>query len=611
MKKQDFWYNYLKIEDFFNHNEQKQKFTDFCSENSAIYLSDITEDILEKYSFVPGIGPRRINDIKKELNKISNRIENQLNFSEILNCPLDKIIFNIKNIQNLTIGEFLTLSEEELKVKGFKRKELEKLFLTSLITLPLKETLTVVQSILSEEDLSLLIDRLQKGKTLEEIGHSRNISRERTRQIEIKLKQNISYILKSYNFNVALKIAADFKDEISSDEMYKLFGSNNSFLVNLLMKNEIFSRPFYIDFLDLFLFDKRERFFKIFYSLEFSTILTTANVNTIRTNFKSFSWITQEEIEKIITKLGYEKHGKYYAQNSGYKDILELYFVKLVKKPLRVDENSIRDIILDLNASLEYNLYVDEINKPEDNNANINLARRLEGLLSRVDGIIMTDSRTYIHISKIEYDKEAFIALKDKILSFNSSYIDSIAVYRHLEKELNSIGIFSEHVFYSLFKYHFSQELNLSTNGNSRVLTVGEQEFNRVEELEKFIASNNKVLEKSYIQEKLNYSNVSLNNAIDNSKNILSFDRSFIGLFSFVNIKKTEIEYFIDLIHQTEEEETLSIPTLISKIELNKKFKNFVKHNNINKYFIASLVRYFFPEYKGGCNILTRKQMKK
>ncbi|MBC2850019.1 hypothetical protein H5J22_00900 [Cetobacterium sp. 8H] len=610
MSTYNLWCNYLKIDRFIYADEKKSKFLNFCIEENAIYLSEINEELLSKYSKVPGVGPGRIADIKNDLSEIKERFSRQKTFKTIMDCRLDKIIFNIKHIEGITVGEFLNYNREEIEKLNLSNSELERIYEICTTTLPLKETLKKIKTTLSEEDIQLLIDRLDNNKTLEEIGTQRNISRERTRQIEIKLKQIIGNILKNTNLNVALKIESDFKDEISLEEMLELFGEEYHFLVSFLKRNEIFSRPFYIDFLDLFLFDKRERFFKIFYSLEFTNILTTENVKTIRSSFKNFKWITQVEIEKIISKLGYEKHGKYYVQNNGYKDILELYFVKLVSHPLRVDENTIKLIIQDINSKLDYNLYFEEIENINDSSA-VYLARRLEGLLSRIDGIIMTDSRTYIHINKIKYNVSEFLSLKDKILSFNDNYIDSIAVYKNLEKTLNNIGVYSDHVFYSLFKYHFAQELNLTTNGNSRVLTIGDQGFNRVEELEKFIESEGKILEKSYIQEKLNYSNVSLNNAIDNSNKIISFDRSYIGLITFVNITPVEIELFKNLVLNNDYDGSIIIPDLISKIKLNKGFKTFVKRNNINKYFIASLVRYHFPEYKGGCNLLSNKTIVK
>ncbi len=602
------WCNYLRIDRFIYPDEKKLKFLNFCEENNAIYLSEIDEELLSKYSKVPGVGPGRIADIKNDLSEIIERFSKQKTYKKIVDCHLDKIIFNIKHIEGITIGEFLSYTQDDIDSLNLSNNDLERIYEICTTTLPLEETLKKIKATLSSEDIQLLVDRLENNKTLEEIGSLRNISRERTRQIEIKLKQTIANVFKNTNLNIALKIEADFKDEISLNEMFHLFGKDYRFLVSFLKRNEIFSRPFYIDFLDLFLFDRRERFFKIFYSLEFTNILTTENVKTIRSSFKSFKWITQDEIEKIITKLGYEKHGKYYVQNSGYKDILELYFVKLVSHPLRVDENTIKLIIEDINSKLDYNLYAEEI-KNITENTTVYLARRLEGLLSRIDGIIMTDSRTYIHINKIKYNVEEFLNLKDTILSFNENYIDSIAVYKNLENILNNIGIYSDHVFYSLFKHHFAAELNLSTNGNSRVLTIGEQGFNRVEELEKFIEGEAKILEKSYIQEKLNYSNVSLNNAIDNSNKIISFDRSFIGLINFVNMNNSEIDLFKSMVIWNENDGNISIPELISKINLNKGFKNFIKKNEINKYFIASLVRYYFPEFKGGCNLLSKKNI--
>lgn len=607
MEKYNLWSKYLRIDKFIYSDEKKIKFLNFCNSKNIIYLSEINVELLSEYRKISGVGPGRIFDIQKDLLDIVTRFFKQKTFKKIMDCKISNIIFDIKNIENITIGEFLDFNNEEIKALNLSTKELERIYEICLTTLPFEETLKEISSSLSKDDIQLLTDRFENNKTLEEIGILRNISRERTRQIEIKLKQIISNIFLTTNLNVALKIESNFKDEISLAEMESLFGKKYSFLISFLKRNEVFSRPYYIDFLNLFLFDKRERFFKIFYSFEFTNILTTKNVEFMRESFKDFNWITQDEIEKIITKLGYEKHGKYYAQNNGYKDILELYFVKLVKKPLRVDENTIKDIVKDLNHRLDYNLYSEELQNSNEVSL-IYLARRLEGLLSRIEGIIMTDSRTYIYIDKIKYNVEDFIKLKDKILSINPNYIDSIVVYKLLEKELINIGIYSDYVFYSLFKYHFSQELDLTTNGNSRVLTLGDQDFNRVYELEKFIETEGKILEKNYIQENLNYSNVSLNNAIDNSSKIISFDRSSIGLISFVDMTNDEVELFKNLVSNNTRDYNIVIPELMSKIKLMKPFKKFIEKNQINKYLIASLVRYYFPEYKGGCNLLTKKQ---
>ncbi|MGL5412797.1 hypothetical protein [Cetobacterium sp.] len=373
-----------------------------------------------------------------------------------------------------------------------------------------------------------------------------------------------------------------------------------------MKRNEIFSRPYYIEFLEIFLYDKRESFFRIFYSLDLPEIVTEIEIQKVKFEFKKFSWVKDLEVQKIIEALGYKKHGKYYLRTNGYRNILEVFFIKEVNLPIRIDENSVVNLILDINKKLDYNLYLEDIKKDSEEDLN-NLARRLEGLLSRIEGIIMTDSRTYIHVSKIKYDKDKFIEIKNNILKSNPQYIDSIAIYKSLEEDLNKIGINTDYMFYSLFKYLFTDELNLNTNGNSRVLTIGKQGFNRVDELEKFIKIENKILEKNYIQDKLGYSIVSLNNAIDNSKKIISFDRSTIGLIEFINITKEEQNTLKKYIEKYDENGYISIPEFISKMRLDKKFKSFVRKNNINKYFIASYIRYLYPEYKGGCNLLTKR----
>lgn len=605
MKKTEQWCNYLKIDNFIK-DEKSNKFIEFCKKNSIKYISEIDDALLRKYENEDGIGPGRIKKIKDELNEIHRDLNTQESHKKIMNCKIGEILFISKELEDITVEEFLNFSEEKVNSLDISREVLERVYEVCATTLPIKKIIQKLNARLSKLDIDLLIERLEKNKTLEEIGMTRGISRERTRQIEIKVKNIISNIFTTYHLNVGLRIEADLKDEITLDEMNKLFGEKNKYLVSILKRNEIFSRPYYIEFLELFLFDKRERFFKVFYSLDFPDIITEGDVYEISKLFKNFKWIGNKEVDKIITKLGYEKHGEYYLLNNGYRDILELFFSKLVDSPIRIDENSVKGIIEDINSRLDYNLYSEDL-KSEDEETISNLARRLEGLLSRVDGIIMTDARTYIHVSKIDYDLKEFVNIKNKLITKETKYIDSIAIFKSMEQELKNIGIMTDHMFYSLFKYHFSYTLNLNTNGNSRVLTIGQQEFNRVDELEKFIKSEGKILEKSYIQDKLGYSTISLNNAIDNSNKIISFDRSYVGLVDFIIITKEELKSFKLMIEKYDDEGYISVPEFISKMRLDKRFKRFVRKNNINKYFIASYIRYLYPEYRGGSSILSKR----
>lgn len=599
------WCKYLKIDNSLN-DKKYLKFLEFCNRHEIKYISEIDDNLLRKYGNEDGVGPGRIKSIKHDLEEIYNDLRNQFNYKEIMKCKLKFLFYIPKELKDMNIEEFLRIDNEELENLKLPLYIKEKIYEVSLGMKPINEIIKRIESKFCAEDKDLLIQRLEHNKTLEEIGNIRGISRERTRQIEIKAKNIIYNLFKKYHLNFALKIQCNLKDEISLIEIEEIFGRENKYLVNFLKRNEIFSRPYYIEFLEIFLYDKRESFFRIFYSLDLPEIVTEIEIQKVKFEFKKFSWVKDLEVQKIIEALGYKKHGKYYLRTNGYRNILEVFFIKEVNLPIRIDENSVVNLILDINKKLDYNLYLEDIKKDSEEDLN-NLARRLEGLLSRIEGIIMTDSRTYIHVSKIKYDKDKFIEIKNNILKSNPQYIDSIAIYKSLEEDLNKIGINTDYMFYSLFKYLFTDELNLNTNGNSRVLTIGKQGFNRVDELEKFIKIENKILEKNYIQDKLGYSIVSLNNAIDNSKKIISFDRSTIGLIEFINITKEEQNTLKKYIEKYDENGYISIPEFISKMRLDKKFKSFVRKNNINKYFIASYIRYLYPEYKGGCNLLTKR----
>ncbi|MGX6592642.1 sigma factor-like helix-turn-helix DNA-binding protein [Cetobacterium ceti] len=600
-----FWCQYLKIESYMK-DKKYNKFLDFCYKNSVKYISEIDENLLRKYGNEDGVGPGRIKNIRLRLSEIFEDLENQKYYYKLINCKLKNLFYISKDFRELTIGDFLNFEEDEIKLLNISVSLLEKIYDVALNTKPIKEIIKRLEEQFTDDDIQLIIERMEQNKTLEEIGLKRGISRERTRQIEIKAKKIIENIFRMYHLNVALRIECDLKDEISLREVEEKFGKEKIYLVNFLKRNEIFSRPYYVEFLELFLYDKRESFFRIFYSLDLPEILTDLEVENLEKTFKRFKWIEIKEIYKIINVLGYKKHGKYFLRTNGYRNILEVFFIKEIDTPLRIDEYSIIEIINNINEKLDYNLYSEDLGELNSEGLN-NLARRLEGLLSRIEGIIMTDSRTYIHIDKIKYDILEFIKIKDEIIKLKPQYIDSIAIYKTLETRLKEIGIFTDFMFYSLFKYNFSDELNLNTNGNSRVLTIGKQIFNRVEELEKFIKNNGKILEKSFIQDKLGYSTISLNNAIDNSKKIISFDRSTIGLIDFIIITKDELICLKKDIEKYSEEGYISIPEFISKIRLDKKYKKFIRKNKINKYFIASYIRYLFPEYKGGCNLLSKK----
>lgn len=141
------------IEKVFNKNAY-QSFVNFCRKLGIIKIGEISNFLLEQYSNVPGVGTRKVDNVKDMLLKLSNgqidiykEKECSVDIPNIVNVPISKIFCEnkfssfvgfCKNNNIETIGE---ISEEELerysKTKGIgvKRVEIVRKNLSKYITI--------------------------------------------------------------------------------------------------------------------------------------------------------------------------------------------------------------------------------------------------------------------------------------------------------------------------------------------------------------------------------------------------------------------------------------------------------------------------------------------
>lgn len=245
-----------------------------------ISISSSSENFINKLKYAHSIldyelveniinGDSEIFRIIEMLHIYANRIDNEIKVNEYLkSIPKNRLDTNILIIlkyysENETILEYLknAINHNQQTLKEFfcKNSKLigeNKPILTDFIKwcqYNLKNEINYFfsQIINNDRDLQLLDLRI-KGKTLEEIGKTFNITRERVRQIENKVKQKFN-VWQNTN-RIIYKIILDMNQEelISPEDIVNYIGINGKRLV-FLLKEYNYEKFIYIDKLDTFI----------------------------------------------------------------------------------------------------------------------------------------------------------------------------------------------------------------------------------------------------------------------------------------------------------------------------------------------------------------------
>lgn len=564
-----FKYNYITLRDFIN-NKSLSKQLDL--NQFKTWFKENHENYIEKYN-----NYIKFNYLKLLLNSIPITNYN-VNF-QLLVEPNLIFINNIKTIKEL-VKEF----NYNIYLQNYKYyNNMEKLFLFLN-----KDISSIIFNIYSNFTLKMkrveVLKLRSEGKTLEEIGFKFGLTRERIRQIEVKLLKKYQILITKSNILNLIISVSNSNHVITCNEIKNIFGNDYMTFIYIIKRIEIKSFQ-YIEDLDLFDYSELNWYQDIydFYDELPSKIdknYLQSKINGFALNFNDDKEFYIEYSNILIFKL-YNKLGDVYSKNS----------LKYIDKYRHVVEKYFHDGIYiynedHMNKFIKY--YIKEFN---DTSIVKKSARSHQGIFSRFCCLV----------DKGKYDIEDKIPELDiEMLDLIERYINKIggvalysSIYNHFEDKLIKHNVKNKYILQGILKKQYGQKYFYYRDYLSK-----DEDSNYRNVIIEFANTYNSKFSLKDISRQFPYINKTIiENALSSCVNIINLNNktwvSKQNLFITEDVKSNLFSYLTKIISKNG---TLTSQVIYDNAIIN--FSKFLDVNKIdNKYGLFNIIKYIFSDY--------------
>ncbi|MDO4535651.1 MAG: sigma factor-like helix-turn-helix DNA-binding protein [Clostridium perfringens] len=246
---------YFKSIDFSNENQEivhvfwqdkYNRFKDFCKKNGVKYIGEIDNLLLQDFKNTKGVGEAKIENIVKILK--SHAVEDKKNdffdTGKLYDFVKDLSLVRVCRIFKVEcdVSDILIKDIEGKKIKDIsclKTENLEKLLKELNSLKSPKDILEDFKNSSSDRTKSILLLRYYENRTLQDIANNYGLTRERVRQIISIAINNLNSLMITENFISSIKIYGEAENYIDYNKFKKLLGEDNTYIINILVKEEI------------------------------------------------------------------------------------------------------------------------------------------------------------------------------------------------------------------------------------------------------------------------------------------------------------------------------------------------------------------------------------
>ena len=600
-------YDNLFIEDIFNDNIFKI-FVNYCSENNIKTISQLEdfdfneldklkgfgvgkkEKLINKYSEV--IGENCIKKIKKENTSnrvIENRVKDIYKNLDIavLECFTKisgKVIEQIKDGNIRTIDELYTaiirnnfsipkLGDAKIKYikEAFDNFEKEPVELVRLLIDEIKEN----------PDYEILIKRSIENKTLQQIGEEEGVSRERIRQREKKIVNNITALLK-----IIIGIVQNNESKLLRlEEILEVaqFTDEEKYCLKYVLINLDNSNYTYIEELDKFLINGDINEIKSKVSSISNGMPDIVSIkNELIYDLEEYSELnilSLDDVVKILVAKGYKKVNDYLVRGTVSKTKIYNF---IVKEFFREGITFSNDVDIDRFISI-----LNENFDIQDESVR-NIKAKIE------TSCVLCDRGSYIHQEWIYIDERLLDKIKEYIDNNDHETLYINQVFTEFESELNNVGIKNRYYLQGILKYYFSDKYNFTKD----TLYKGNIKHDRNYIFNKYIKEKGRAVTKEDIANDLKgWTPIMLTTAEDECKYVLKWDKGGFIHASLIKVEVEEIKQISDTLLMAFDEDKESITDNELFHILSLKFERFLDENNIDSSFkLFSVLEYLLSK---------------
>ncbi len=550
----------------------------------------------DKYSKLTPLNFFEIVGIKKDcLEEVNNQY--QLEHIHILNLPLNEIESLINN-------------------NNYTNEKLDVLIVFKNILWIIEHCLNSIENIediflcdLKEVELFIYKHRIIENKTLQEVGDEIGITRERTRQIEKKVKSIIQNIMVgSVNPGVQLYLTVIINEIIFLEDL--MFPDIvNKFLIE---DNQIIGFYEKLNIIYLKTSNNIEIIKEVDNNLSSLPLLINKNklIGMINSHPRLPLYVIDliiNNLNKILISYGYTLYGDLFVYKTVNGEQRIQYIVESFEDQM-IDLSNNEDIIL---FRKKYNFLFpgnsEYLNCDDDL-----LVRKMRGSIERSTQYIMTDASTFkiydYHLSPKQLINEIYEYL---IEHFDGNIVISYKkIYDVFEEKLIKDNI-TPYMMYYLLKYTFSEMFDFGKGNTMYIYVKGAEKITTEEIVYNKVAVSGGFLKKTSIANELGLELYTIDQAISNSKRL----KTIAGIAHVTDVKLEIIPQVLRVTIEKlsnkllDEFNFISIEKIFHELKFNEKIVSEMVKSNINEpRDLLIILKIMFPEIQGNTKFLYRKE---
>lgn len=600
------------IEDIFAERTYLH-FREFCKGHGKEIISDLDSKFLSQYSQQKGVGKAKFQKIMIALKSyaiddINKYLDKALVIKEEGEFLLDLSVTEIFDV--FSLGEVEEKSTKLKDINGEKLLDLKaKYDPFKLIKLmdkidsirSLNSIVSGIQGILKEREYEFLLLRYKEGLTLQEVGDQMDVSRERIRQVLVKVVQKIRGYLVKNDFLLAIFMETKGKRYISKLELQNRLTNENQYIISVLKEgNDIIH---YYEPLDLFYCNKNH--------LDASFI--DEYFEQLPDSFRYYEYLpefedvfellgikgpSEELIEKLLTYYKIRRYGELCSRFRLYQlTALEYLFKYKISQSIRCDEQGISELRrlskLYLNFDLE------------------GADRSIEARIRDSRNIILVDSLTFSWFDG-KFEDSLLREIKvfiDQILEVHG-HINADQIFDQFSDRVARYSIHNKLHLYSIIRYFFDSEYKIGSR-NSLMIFKNEQSKKTINSLlVNYVKQAGGCIDKEFLMNELKWPEYRVVQRVADSPEILLWSRDKIRLITDLKITEEQSSYINELVSNCMSLGYTSANMIIDEMSFDSNIATiFTQEKELNDPInLANYIKVLNPKIKGHANFLYNEE---
>lgn len=596
----------LLISEIFNENIFKI-FLNYCDENNLKTLNHLKDFDFNELDKLKGFGVgKKEKLIKKYLEVIGNdyiqkvqeeKVEFDIKVIRIKECykNLDisvlqcfnkvnaKLIDQIKEYNINTIEELnfkLNSSNISIPNLGATKTKYIKDALENLNKEPQELFRDLMDEIKENPDYDILLRRVVKNETLQQIGEVYGVTRERIRQKENKIIKSLEGILGILIGVLDIKetklvLIEDILNVSFSDDTEKecLKGTLIS------MDNHKYK---YVEEIDKFLVNGdiekiRDKIASIANCMPDIVNINNELIYDLQ-EYTELNILSLDDVVKIILTLGYKQVNEYLFRGSISKTKIYNFIVKeFFRNGITFSKDE------DINKFIS--ILDEKFDIQEESTRNIKA--RIE------TNCVLYDRGSYIHSEWVDIDERLLYEIKDYIDNNEQETLYINQIFVEFEDSLNRIGVKNRYYLQGILKYYYSEKYNFARD----ILYKGNIKHDRNYIFNKYIKEKQRPVTKEDIENDLKgWTSIMLTMAEDECKYVLKWDKGGFIHASLIKASLEDISGISEVLREAfNNKESLTDNEAYGM--LSEKFKCVFDENNIdNSFKLFSILEYLLSK---------------